>query len=175
MKRSMKVVWAAFLILSMAPTVAADNVFQTGLKSYLKGDVDQSLIIWEKLAYKGDVQSQKQLGHVYYERGDLKDYDKSLFWYKKAIAQGDKDAEGKMQRVKQEQNEWQAIADQFGRQAASATIRLRANLHEGVMTHCGLVIEARSKIVYIQTREQPRWYLKDDLYAPDVKQCEVSV
>lgn len=164
-----------FTLLAGSAVMADDNVFQTGLRSYLKGDVSKSVAIWEDLARNGDLKSQKQLGHIYYERDDLKDYDKSLYWYQKAIDQGDQDARNKMQRVKEEHDAWQSIANRYGRQVAAETIHLRANLHEGVMTNCGMVIEARSKIAYIQTHSLARWYLKDELYVPGVKQCDVSI
>lgn len=171
MNKVYKIIWLLFSVSFVSPLWADENGFADGLKYYLNGNMDKSLQIWKGLAEQGDVQSQRQLAYVYFSRSDLKDYEKSLYWYQQAIAQGDKEAEQRIQYVEDEYAVWRAVANQYGKQAASDTIRLRANLHEGVMTNCGLVVEVKSKIVYIQTENQPRWFLKNNIYAPGSKQC----
>ena len=167
-----KIICLIFCVGLASPLLADENDFAEGLRLYVNGDTDRSLQIWRSLAEQGDVRSQRQLAYVYFTRTDLKDYEKSLYWYQQAIAQGDREAEDSIRYVEDEYSAWKTLASEYGRQAASETIHLRANLHEGVMTNCGLVVEVKSKIVYIQTQDQPRWFLKNDIYAPGSKQCQ---
>ena len=172
MKKLYKIICMMILFGFGTPLWADENDFAEGLRFYLNGETDKSLQIWKSLAEQGDVRSQRQLAYVYFTRTDLKDYEKSLYWYQQAIAQGDREAEDSIRYVEDEYKAWKAVANEYGRQAASETIHLRANLHEGVMTNCGLVVEVKSKIVYIQTQDQPRWFLKDEIYAPGSRQCQ---
>ena len=172
MKKFYKIICFVFCFGLYTASWADENGFAEGLRFYMNGDTDRSLQIWKSLAEQGDVRSQRQLAYVYFTRTDLKDYEKSLYWYQQAIAQGDREAEESIRYVEDEYTAWKALASEYGRQAASETIQLRANLHEGVMTNCGLVVEVKSRIVYIQTQDQPRWFLKNDIYAPGSRQCQ---
>ena len=56
---------------------------------YLKGNDNEALAAWQKLAAKGDVEAMSLLGSIYWE--DLGHYAESIRWFEKAISAGDLD------------------------------------------------------------------------------------
>ena len=77
-----------FLVLCItAAAVAAD--FQSGLKDYNRGDYRSDFDVFSTYAAQGDVVAQYNLGILYANgEGVAQDYEKAVYWYKKAAAQG---------------------------------------------------------------------------------------
>jgi TPR repeat protein len=162
---------AALLLSTSSFVFSADLPFNSGLKLYLKGEVEQAVKIWNEIAEQGDIQAQKQLGQYYMTNNEQRDYAKSIQWYRRAAEQGDKEAAGHQKNAEILYAKWKQLANEIGAQAASDTITFREHIVEGDDTHCGFVIEVKSKVVLVQTQSQPRWFKKEDLYRPADKTC----
>ncbi len=150
---------------------AADLAFKDGLKHYLKGEIGQAIQIWTELGEKGDIQAQKQLGQFYLTDRDQRDYQKSIDWYSRAVSQGDREADSNLKNAEAQLVIWKQLANELGSRGAYNTIAFREHLTEGDDTHCGFIIEVKSKVVLIQTSKDTRWFKKENLYPPDTKQC----
>ena len=75
------------LTFSAAATAA---VFAEGLKAYKSADYAKAKKIFEQLAEKGEIMSQRHLAEMYDKgRGVKKDYSKANYWYRKAADQKD--------------------------------------------------------------------------------------
>jgi len=162
------------IIMSILISSAAFSdtpLFKDGLKLYLKGEIENAVQIWKQLADEGDIQSQKQLGQFYLTDEKNRDYEQAINWYRKAATQGDKESINHLKNVLPIYDAWQKLAREIGSDPAYSTMIFREHLHEGDNTHCGFVIEVRSKVVLIQTDSKARWFKKDDVFMPDVKGC----
>lgn len=72
-----------------ATTLSFGANFQDGVNAYEKGDYKTAFTIFEDLASKGDADSQRNLGLMYYNgQGVKQDYKKAIEWYEKAATQG---------------------------------------------------------------------------------------
>ncbi len=171
----LRIIAFTMLMLVSSVTFSAHPAFKDGLKSYLKGETEKALLIWRKLADEGDVQSQKQLGQYYLTDHEHRDYERAIEWYRKAAAQGDKQAAGYLKNARAVYASWKAIAKDIGAEAAYSTITFREHLQEGDDTHCGFIVEVKSRVVLIQTSNQARWFRKADVYRPEDKRCTVGV
>lgn len=162
---------AIALFLFSSIVFAANQPFKEGLKYYLKGQVHHAVQIWIQLAEQGDVQAQKQLGQYYLTDDDDRDFDKAVDWYTRAAQLGDEEAAGYLKNAEQQRANWKRLAGEVGGQAAYDTVTFREHLVEGDDTHCGFVVDVKSKVVLVQTSAQPRWFKKEDLYLPRTKTC----
>lgn len=164
--------WLPILALATPLAAQADPlVFQDGLKKFLKGQINEAVEIWTQLAKQGDAKSQNQLGQFYLTDHDLRDFDQAVYWYRKAADQGDKDSERKLENAQELRAVWSALAKEVGMQAAYKTVTFREHLHEGEDTNCGFVVDVKTKVVLVQTADQPRWFKKDDVYLPGTRNC----
>jgi len=159
------------LLVISSISYAADQQFKDGLKLYLKGEIENAVQIWNQLAQEGDVQSQKQLGQYYLTDHAHRDYPLAISWYRKAYEQGDYGAMQQLENAEAIYSTWQTLANEIGKEAAYATMTFREHLSEGDNTYCGFVVEVKTKVVLVQTATQPRWFKKDNLYAPGIKRC----
>lgn len=74
------------LISTSAPVLAGD--FETGLKAFRAGEIQQALDEWQPLAQAGDPDAQHALGMMYeYGHGLDRDDAVAASWYKKAADQ----------------------------------------------------------------------------------------
>jgi len=169
-----RIISITMLMLISSAAFASPNVFQDGLKFYLKGDIENAVQIWRQLANEGDVKAQKQMGQYYLTDHHHRDYEQAIDWYQRASSQGDLMASKQLNNAKETYATWQVLASEIGSEAAYSTMTFREHLLEGDDTHCGLVVEVKSKVVLIQTDKQPRWFKKDDLYSPDIKSCIID-
>lgn len=166
-----RLITLVFLASLSSTGFAADVAFKDGLKHYLKGEINQAIEIWTALGEKGDVQAQKQLGQYYLTDHEQRDYQKAIDWYSRAVSQGDREADSNLKNAEAQHAIWRKLANEIGQRQAYNTITFREHLTEGGDTHCGFIIEVKSKIVQIQTKTEARWFKKDDVYPPDAKQC----
>jgi len=166
-----RIVIISLLTITCSAVYGADTEFKDGLSLYLKGEVEKAVEIWKIIGEKGDVQAQKQLGQYYLADHEYRDYQKAIDWYSKAVSQGDREAAGYLKNAEAQLAKWKKLANELGQQAAYETITFREHILEGDDTHCGFVIEVKSKVVLVQTSKNPRWYKKNDLYPPATKQC----
>jgi len=170
----LRIIGLSILMLITSASFASAPVFQDGLKFYLKGDIENAIQLWQQLASEGDIQSQKQLGQYYLNDPQHRDYEQAIDWYRKASTQGDKDSVNHLKNALHIYDIWQKLTSEIGSDAAYSTMAFREHLHEGDDTNCGFVVEVKSKVILIQTDNQPRWFRKDDVYSPDVKNCTVD-
>jgi TPR repeat protein len=167
----LRTVAAAVLLVFSSFVFAANQPFKEGLKYYLKGQVHKAVQIWIELGNQGDIQAQKQLGQYYLTDDDDRDFDKAIDWYTRAAQLGDEEAAGYLKNAQQQRSNWTQLANEIGRNAAYDTVTFREHLVEGDDTHCGFVVDVKSKVVLVQTTAQPRWFKKEDLYLPSTKTC----
>ena len=161
----------AILLIISGSVYASNPVFQDGLRLYLKGEIDNAIQLWHQLADDGDLQAQKQLGQYYLTDDQHRDFEQAITWYRRASDQGDKDADFHLQNALDMYSTWRTLSSEIGADAAYSTMEFREHLHEGDDTQCGFVVEVKSTVVLVQTKTQPRWFRKEDLYLPDVKHC----
>ena len=174
-KTMLRITSLAILLIISATISAGTPVFQDGLKLYLKGDIDNAIQLWHQLADDGDLQAQKQLGQYYLTDDQHRNFEQAITWYRRASAQGDKDADFHLQNALQLYGTWRTLSSEIGADAAYSTMEFREHLHEGDDTQCGFVVEIKSSVVLVQTKSQPRWFRKDDLYLPNAKICTYGV
>lgn len=60
--------------------------------AYLKKDFSGAISIWKKRAKHGDVAAMVNLGNIYKNVKDVRDYKKSMGWYKPAVTLGNTEA-----------------------------------------------------------------------------------
>lgn len=166
-----RIISIAILLVFSTTLCAGTPLFKDGLKLYLKGDIENAIQLWHQLADDGDLQAQKQLGQYYLTDDQHRDFEQAIDWYRRASTQGDKDSIFHLQNALQMYDIWRSISSEIGADAAYSTMEFREHLHEGDDTQCGFVVEVKSNVVLLQTKSQPRWFRKDDLYPPDVKHC----
>ncbi len=171
----LRIIAITMLLVFSSSVFAGGPAFKDGLKLYLKGEVSQALEIWKKLADAGDVKSQKQLGQYYLTDHEQRNFEQAIEWYRKASLQGDKQAAGYLRNAQAVYASWKELAAELGSEAAYETITFRERLQEGDETHCGFVVEVKSKVVLIQTPGQVRWFRKGNVYRPEDKRCAVGV
>lgn len=170
-----RIIVIAMLMVFFSAVFSAEAAFKDGLKLYLKGETELAMQIWRKLADEGDVQSQKQLGQYYLTDHEHRDFKQAIEWYRKASSQGDKQAAGYLKNAETIYATWKRLANDVGKDAAYATITFREHLQEGDDTHCGFVVEVKSRVVLVQTSGQARWFRKNDIYRPEDKRCSVGI
>lgn len=83
---------AAIMIFAPGPTLAAD--FETGLKAFRAGNIEQALKEWQPLARAGEPNAQHSLGMMYeYGHGLERDDVEAAKWYLKAAEQNISEAQ----------------------------------------------------------------------------------
>ena len=79
-------------IVCLAAPTWAD--FQAGSEAYKHGDYATALREWRPLAEQGDAIAQFNLGYLYANgQGVPRDFVQARYWYEKAAAQGQADAQ----------------------------------------------------------------------------------
>jgi hypothetical protein len=80
-----------------APAAAPAPVghdYETGSAAYDAGDYDKARRIWQPLAEKGDVRSQRGMGKLYEKgRGVERDFATAFKWYRPAAEKGDAESQ----------------------------------------------------------------------------------
>ena len=74
------------------------GVFQDAMKAFENRIYSKSFELFLPLAKKGDADAQYRIGGQYrFGQGVKKDYEKALFWYRKAAEQGHAEAQFSVQ------------------------------------------------------------------------------
>lgn len=78
-------------ILGLTVSSASAGDFERAVAAHRQGDHQSAVRLWQSLAEKGEVDSQYNLGVIYYSGDGVKqDYVEAAKWFRKAAAQGDR-------------------------------------------------------------------------------------
>ncbi|RXJ96330.1 hypothetical protein CRV00_01545 [Malaciobacter molluscorum] len=86
----MKIILSILLFI----TICFSDTFDEAITAYKKGEYKKTVRIFKKLAIKGNVSAQYNLGIIYEQaQGVKQDYKEAIKWYKLAVKQKDSAAQ----------------------------------------------------------------------------------